>query len=161
MNLIVGSNSGQGTVLQAGGAGDHLIGGTQGGDYFLAGAGNETLTGGNAAGTQAIFGGTNGTGSGAARQRERDHQHLDRGDVDHRCGHLCDLRGDERRRADAQCVGRHAGCVNGFRVGTDHVNLSGGGWSDTQQNGSTILHNSVTGTTYDLHGVVAGIGAFS
>ena len=53
--MLVGSNSGRGTVLDAGGNGDRLTGGSNGGDYFVGGSGNETLTGGNAVGTDYLF----------------------------------------------------------------------------------------------------------
>ena len=39
----------------AGGNGDTITGGSNGGDYFIAGAGNETLTGGNLVGTDYMF----------------------------------------------------------------------------------------------------------
>ncbi len=52
------SAGGIGTVLDAGASGDHLTGDANGWDYFLAGAGNVTLTGGNSSGTQFYFGGT-------------------------------------------------------------------------------------------------------
>ena len=157
MNLIVGSNSGQGTVLQAGGAGDHLIGGTQGGDYFLAGAGNETLTGGNAAGTQAIFGGTGqdlvqlgsanaiiNTSTGAMSITGAGTSAI-----------------YEATNGGALTLNASGGTqdVHGFRVGTDHVNLSGGGWTEVQSGGSTILSSAHTGTVYRLEGVSAGLGS--
>ncbi len=159
MNLIQGSNSGLGTVLQAGGAGDHLVGGAAGGDYFLAGSGNETLTGGNNTGTQVMFGGI-GT---EVVQLGVGHAIIDTGTG------TMSITGAgystiwEAATGGSLTLNASAGiqAVYGFRVGVDAVNLSGGGWSDTQSNGTTTLTSALTGTTYHLHGVLAPLGALT
>ena len=51
--------------------------------------------------------------------------------------------------------------VYGFRVGTDSINLSGNGRSDVQSGGSTTVTSTLTGTTYHLRGVTAGLGGWS
>lgn len=117
-NLIRGSDSGQGTVLDAGGNGDTVTGGIHGGDYLLAGIGNETLIGGNDSGTQTMFLGggsamvTTGTassiidtGTGSAYIKNLGHGVVYGG----------------TGQADVYTAGAGHMDIVGFRVGTDHV----------------------------------------
>lgn len=136
-NFIKGSDSGLGTVLAAGGNGDTVTGGAHGGDYFLAGAGNETLNGGNSVGTQTMFLGSGSavvttgsansiidTGTGSALIND--------------FGHTVVYGGTGRPDTYTASAG-HMDVV-GFRVGTDHV--SGTVASAAFQGSNTILQLS-------------------
>jgi Ca2+-binding RTX toxin-like protein len=110
-------------VLQAGGSGDTIDGGSAGGCYFLAGSGNETLNGGNTAGTALFF-----LGSG------RDLVNLGSGNsiVDTGTGQATvvgtgsgDVYGGTGGADLFTAVGGNTS-VHGFRIGLDHVSGAGG-----------------------------------
>ncbi|WP_428391743.1 beta strand repeat-containing protein [Lichenicoccus sp.] len=147
-NLLTGSNSGLGTVLDAGGNGDRLTGGSNGGDYFVAGTGNETLIGGNAIGTNTFFLGSGfdvvnlsgtsiaDTGSGFANIVSAGNAQIFGG----------------TGQADSFSATSGTMDIYGYRPGTDHI--IAGIASATQTGGSTVLHLS-DGALITLHGVTS------
>ncbi|WP_428391472.1 hypothetical protein [Lichenicoccus sp.] len=145
-NVITGSNSGQGTVLDAGGNGDHLTGGTNGGDYFVAGKGNETLTGGNGVGTNYFF---LGSGTDAVTLSANSIVDTGTGVASIFSAGLAQVYGGS---GGADTYAANGGTLNvyGYRHGTDHV--SGGIASAVDQGGSAVLHMT-DGATIILHGV--------
>ncbi len=146
-NFIQGSDSGLGTILAAGGNGDTITGGSHGGDYFLAGAGNETLNGGNSFGTQVMFLGsgfasvTTGTassiidtGSGSALINGAGSTMVYGGSGQ-----------SDTYTAEAGSLG-----VVGFRVGVDHV---GGSINSVAFQGNNTTLQLSDGASVTLFGV--------
>ena len=147
-NFIIGSDSGLGTILAAGGDGDTITGGSRGGDFFLAGTGNETLNGGNGSGIQTMFLGdgsaavTTGaagsiivTGAGTAS-------------IDN-FGQATVYGGTDQGDIYTARAGQMD--VAGFRVGIDHVSGSVA-WTAYQGSNTAVqLANGASITLVNLH----------
>ena len=147
-NVLSGSNSGLGTVLDAGGNGDRLTGGTNGGDYFVAGAGNETLVGGNVIGTNTFF---LGSGFDIVTLSGTSVADTGRGFANIVSSGTAQVFGGT---GQADSFSATSGTLNiyGYRPGTDHI--TAGIASTTQAGGSTVLHLS-DGALITLHGVTS------
>ncbi len=144
-NLIQGSNSGIGTVLDAGGDDDTIAGGTNGGDYFVAGAGNETLVGGNTIGTNYFF-----LGSGFDAVTLSGNSILDTGSG------YADIVGSGQAQVyggsgagDTFTATSGTMDIYGYRPGIDHI--SGAIASTSHDGGSTVLRLA-DGAVITLHG---------
>ena len=147
-NVLIGSNSGLGTVLDAGGNGDRLTGGSNGGDYFVAGAGNETLTGGNLIGENYFF---LGSGSDTVKLSGTSVADTGSGFANIVSSGAAQIFGGTGQ-GDSFSATSGTLDIYGYRPGTDHV--IAGIASAAQTGGGIVLHLS-DGALITLHGVTS------